>query len=69
MDVKNFLKKISYPLIALVETKVEDHNALKVGYFNDIERMAVQVMECWNWKEQIIFCEEARKAFEEKHHT
>ncbi|KAK1297818.1 hypothetical protein QJS10_CPB14g01359 [Acorus calamus] len=31
MDVKNFLKKISYPLIALVETKVEDHNALKVS--------------------------------------
>ncbi|KAK1296491.1 hypothetical protein QJS10_CPB15g01156 [Acorus calamus] len=33
----------------------------KGGYLNDIERTAIQVMESWKGKEQIIFCEEARK--------
>ncbi|KAK1310777.1 hypothetical protein QJS10_CPA08g01881 [Acorus calamus] len=33
----------------------------KGGYLNDIERTAIQVVESWKGKEQIIFCEEARK--------
>ncbi|KAK1291465.1 hypothetical protein QJS10_CPB17g00337 [Acorus calamus] len=49
-------KRLRSQALSLVSTTKS-----KVGYLNDIERMAVQVMESWKGKEQIIFCEEARK--------
>ncbi|KAJ6329586.1 hypothetical protein OIU77_011123 [Salix suchowensis] len=34
----------------------------KPEFFNDIERIAVQILNSWKDKQQVMFCEEARKA-------
>ncbi|XP_058114781.1 cytochrome P450 724B1-like isoform X5 [Magnolia sinica] len=53
-DTHKRLRSLALTLVSTTKSKPE--------YLNDIERIAIQIMDAWKDKKEVIFCEEARKA-------
>ncbi|XP_058114780.1 cytochrome P450 724B1-like isoform X4 [Magnolia sinica] len=52
-DTHKRLRSLALTLVSTTKSKPE--------YLNDIERIAIQIMDAWKDKKEVIFCEEARK--------
>lgn len=54
-DTHKRLRNVALSLVTVTKSKPE--------FLNDIERIAIQILDSWKDKTQIIFCEEARKVY------
>lgn len=54
-DTHKRLRNVAVSLVTTMRSKP--------GFLNDIERTATQILDSWKDKNQVIFCEEARKVF------
>ncbi|KAJ6723883.1 CYTOCHROME P450 26 [Salix koriyanagi] len=52
-DTHKRLRNVAISLVSITKSKPE--------FLNDIERIAVQILNSWKDKQQVMFCEEARK--------
>ncbi|KAL5981345.1 hypothetical protein ACLOJK_015400 [Asimina triloba] len=52
-DKHKRLRSLALTLVSTTKSKPE--------YLNDIERIAIQILDAWKDRKQVIFCEEARK--------
>lgn len=52
-DTHKRLRNVAISLVSITKSKPE--------FLNDIERTAIQVLSSWKDKQQVVFCEEARK--------
>lgn len=52
-DTHKRLRNVALSLVTITKSKPE--------FLNDIERTAIQILNSWKDKQQVIFCEEARK--------
>ncbi|KAH7576585.1 hypothetical protein JRO89_XS01G0113400 [Xanthoceras sorbifolium] len=53
-DTHKRLRNVALSLVTITKSKPE--------FLHDIERTAIQILDSWKDKPQVIFCEEARKA-------
>lgn len=54
-DTHKRLRNVSLSLISTIKSKPE--------FINDVERLALQILQSWKDKEQVRFWEEARKVY------
>ncbi|CAK9151833.1 unnamed protein product [Ilex paraguariensis] len=52
-DTHRRLRNVALSMVSTTKSKPE--------FLNDIERIAIQILDSWRDKQQVIFCEEARK--------
>lgn len=52
-DTHKRLRNVALSLVSITKSKPE--------FLNDIERIAIQILNSWKDKQQVMFCEEARK--------
>ncbi|XP_011012625.1 PREDICTED: cytochrome P450 724B1-like [Populus euphratica] len=52
-DTHKRLRNVAISLVSITKSKSE--------FLNDIERTAIQILSSWKNKQQVVFCEEARK--------
>lgn len=54
-DTHKRLRNVAVSLVTITKSKPE--------FLHDIERIAIQILDSWKDKTQVIFCEEARKVY------
>lgn len=52
-DTHKRLRNVALSLVSVTKSKPE--------FLNDVERIAIQILNSWKDKQQVMFCEEARK--------
>lgn len=54
-DTHRRLRNVALSLVATIKSKPE--------FLGDIERIAVEILDSWKGRQQVMFCAEARKVF------
>ncbi|GFZ05190.1 cytochrome P450, family 724, subfamily A, polypeptide 1 [Actinidia rufa] len=52
-DIHKRLRNVALSLVTTIKSKPE--------FLSDIEKIAIQILESWRGRNQVLFCEEARK--------